>query len=152
MLYHDFSFSMLFFFFFFSSSRRHTRYWRYWSSDVCSSDLVDARLLDVDDLAADRQDRLEHRVAAGLGRATGRVALDDVDLGVARVGRAAVGQLAGQAGRVERVLARQLAGLLGGAAGARGRAGLGDDLLGLGRGGLEPVRELGVAEIGRAHL
>src|SRR5258707_1034996 len=25
-------------FFFFSSRRRHTRYWRDWSSDVCSSD------------------------------------------------------------------------------------------------------------------
>src|SRR5438445_13075767 len=25
--------------FFFSSRRRHTRYWRDWSSDVCSSDL-----------------------------------------------------------------------------------------------------------------
>src|SRR5438445_845009 len=40
-------FSLLFFlffffafFFFFSSRRRHTRYWRDWSSDVCSSDLV----------------------------------------------------------------------------------------------------------------
>src|SRR5215203_7125294 len=32
-------------FFFFSSRRRHTRYWRDWSSDVCSSDLalVEAR-------------------------------------------------------------------------------------------------------------
>src|SRR5215217_8464701 len=30
-------FSLLFFFF--SSRRRHTRYWRDWSSDVCSSDL-----------------------------------------------------------------------------------------------------------------
>src|SRR3712207_4726462 len=29
------------FFFFFSSRRRHTRYWRDWSSDVCSSDLGD---------------------------------------------------------------------------------------------------------------
>src|SRR3712207_1799881 len=29
----------LHFFFFFSSRRRHTRYWRDWSSDVCSSDL-----------------------------------------------------------------------------------------------------------------
>src|SRR3712207_7057599 len=29
----------LFFVFFFSSRRRHTRYWRDWSSDVCSSDL-----------------------------------------------------------------------------------------------------------------
>src|SRR3712207_6401204 len=27
------------FYFFFSSRRRHTRYWRDWSSDVCSSDL-----------------------------------------------------------------------------------------------------------------
>src|SRR3712207_8037027 len=26
---------------FFSSRRRHTRYWRDWSSDVCSSDLQD---------------------------------------------------------------------------------------------------------------
>src|SRR3712207_7227144 len=26
--------------FFFSSRRRHTRYWRDWSSDVCSSDLA----------------------------------------------------------------------------------------------------------------
>src|SRR3712207_8299445 len=28
--------------FFFSSRRRHTRYWRDWSSDVCSSDLSGA--------------------------------------------------------------------------------------------------------------
>src|SRR3712207_8443714 len=27
--------------FFFSSRRRHTRYWRDWSSDVCPSDLFD---------------------------------------------------------------------------------------------------------------
>src|SRR5215217_2378433 len=31
------------FFFFFSSRRRHTRYWRDWSSDVCSSDLLAGR-------------------------------------------------------------------------------------------------------------
>src|SRR3712207_1589914 len=31
--------SLHFLFFFFSSRRRHTRYWRDWSSDVCSSDL-----------------------------------------------------------------------------------------------------------------
>src|SRR5438445_4313148 len=31
--------AILFVFFFFSSRRRHTRYWRDWSSDVCSSDL-----------------------------------------------------------------------------------------------------------------
>src|SRR3712207_7624074 len=36
--------------FFFSSRRRHTRYWRDWSSDVCSSDLGSPsgnRILDV---------------------------------------------------------------------------------------------------------
>src|SRR5215203_6763209 len=31
-------------FFFFSSRRRHTRYWRDWSSDVCSSDLEHGNL------------------------------------------------------------------------------------------------------------
>src|SRR3712207_7288876 len=31
--------NFLHWFFFFSSRRRHTRYWRDWSSDVCSSDL-----------------------------------------------------------------------------------------------------------------
>src|SRR3712207_6302689 len=40
------------FFFFFSSRRRHTRYWRDWSSDVCSSDLeVLEELLSAEDLA-----------------------------------------------------------------------------------------------------
>src|SRR5258707_842186 len=34
---HQFYIKLLFFFF--SSRRRHTRYWRDWSSDVCSSDL-----------------------------------------------------------------------------------------------------------------
>src|SRR3712207_2946138 len=33
-------------FFFFSSRRRHTRYWRDWSSDVCSSDLRAGRPCD----------------------------------------------------------------------------------------------------------
>src|SRR5437762_10338043 len=32
---------VLLFFFFFSSRRRHTRYIGDWSSDVCSSDLID---------------------------------------------------------------------------------------------------------------
>src|SRR3712207_9053639 len=31
--------------FFFSSRRRHTRYWRDWSSDVCSSDRAGGRAL-----------------------------------------------------------------------------------------------------------
>src|SRR3712207_5690381 len=37
-------------FFFFSSRRRHTRYWRDWSSDVCSSDLFCATKMMVDEL------------------------------------------------------------------------------------------------------
>src|SRR3712207_7152544 len=36
------------FFFFFSSRRRHTRYWRDWSSDVCSSDLERELILVLD--------------------------------------------------------------------------------------------------------
>src|SRR5215217_5596879 len=47
------------FFFFFSSRRRHTRYWRDWSSDVCSSDLDDGRLAlleTVREFAAERLD------------------------------------------------------------------------------------------------
>src|SRR5438445_7772544 len=48
---HDFicslymSLVVLFVFFFFSSRRRHTRYWRDWSSDVCSSDLQIRKLM-----------------------------------------------------------------------------------------------------------
>src|SRR5438445_5058276 len=38
-LYSTISLTQHFIFFFFSSRRRHTRYWRDWSSDVCSSDL-----------------------------------------------------------------------------------------------------------------
>src|SRR3712207_8219308 len=41
-------------FFFFSSRRRHTRYWRDWSSDVCSSDLTGPAIADapINDLVA----------------------------------------------------------------------------------------------------
>src|SRR3712207_8304654 len=37
--------------FFFSSRRRHTRYWRDWSSDVCSSDLVAVILETAEEMA-----------------------------------------------------------------------------------------------------
>src|SRR5947209_14300269 len=43
-------------FFFFSSRRRHTRYWRDWSSDVCSSDL--------DGGGRQADERLLHRLVA----------------------------------------------------------------------------------------
>src|SRR5258707_1588887 len=39
-IYHLFVRLVFICFFFFSSRRRHTRYWRDWSSDVCSSDLT----------------------------------------------------------------------------------------------------------------
>src|SRR6476620_2947999 len=81
---------------------------------VVGEDLVDARLLDVEDLAADGQDRLRVRVAGLRGRAAGAVALDDEDLGEARVLALAVLELAGQAARLEQALAaRGLAGLAG---------------------------------------
>src|SRR3712207_8207467 len=57
-------------FFFFSSRRRHTRYWRDWSSDVCSSDLlhVDLRGLPAVDALAARVDA-PHPVAVAAARA-----------------------------------------------------------------------------------
>src|SRR5215203_4549385 len=62
---------LLFFFFFFSSRRRHTRYWRDWSSDVCSSDLGGARrILDRDPARA--------VAAAELIERTGREALAEM--------------------------------------------------------------------------
>src|SRR3712207_6985727 len=39
---------------FFSSRRRHTRYWRDWSSDVCSSDLMTAGLISSTKSAGER--------------------------------------------------------------------------------------------------
>src|SRR3712207_7332916 len=72
---------LLLFFFFFSSRRRHTRYWRDWSSDVCSSDLSEAALpepvsehddarppgvlLVGQERAAERRTHAEHRKVAG---------------------------------------------------------------------------------------
>src|SRR5215217_8407457 len=58
--------------FFFSSRRRHTRYWRDWSSDVCSSDLVvveSAEAIPLD------PSRLDVRAASsrGLGELIARV-------------------------------------------------------------------------------
>ena len=72
--------------------------------------LVEARALDVQDLAAERQDGLEAPVAALFRRAAGGIALDDENLRQRRIAFLAIGQLAGQRGDVERALAaRQLA-------------------------------------------
>src|SRR3712207_8448068 len=61
-------------FFFFSSRRRHTRYWRDWSSDVCSSDLEGDVALEpvvgaVDAHVDDRRARLDPVAADHLGAA-----------------------------------------------------------------------------------
>ena len=96
---------------------------------VVLQDLVDPRLLDVEDLAAQRQHRLGVAVAPLLGRAAGRVALDDEDLRQRRVLDRAVGELARQARVLQRALAaRQVARLARGRARLRGLDGLADDL------------------------
>ena len=95
-----------------------------WISVFCE-DLVDARLLDVEDLAAQRQHRLGVAVAALLGRAAGGVALDDEQLGERGVLDRAVGELARQRRVLERRLApRQVARLARGLARALGLDGL----------------------------
>src|SRR5437588_772774 len=65
---------------------------------------VDARLLDVDDLAAQRQDGLEVAPPALLGRAAGRVALDEIELAERRIGERTIGELARQVADIERRL------------------------------------------------
>ena len=91
-------------------------------------DPVQAGLLDVQDLAAQGQDRLEAPVAALLGRAAGRVALDDEDLAPLGVALLAVGQLARQRQPVEGALPdHEVAGLAGRLAGAGSGQALLDD-------------------------
>src|SRR3712207_2451066 len=60
---------------FFSSRRRHTRYWRDWSSDVCSSDLVAADQTVIRIKDADEARRL---VEEG-GHANVKVGVADID-------------------------------------------------------------------------
>ena len=66
---------------------------------IVGQDLVVARLLRVDDLAAQRQHRLGLPVAALLGRAAGGVALDQEDLAELRIPLRAVGELGRRAPR-----------------------------------------------------
>ena len=61
--------------------------------------LSNRAFLDVEDFAAQRQNRLRAAVAALFGRAPGGVALDEVELGHGRVFFLAVGELAGQTRR-----------------------------------------------------
>jgi hypothetical protein len=81
--------------------------------------LVEARALDVEDLALQRQDRLELAVAPLLGRAAGGVAFHQVELALGGIALLAVGQLARQPHAVEHSLAPgHLARLAGGFAGS----------------------------------
>lgn len=106
-------------------------------------DLVDPRLLDVEDLASDREDRLVLRVASGLGRAAGGVTLDDEDLALGGVVRLAVGQLARQGRRLQEALAAgEVAGLAGRHARGGRLDGLADDVRGLVRVAVQPVVEV----------
>src|SRR5207248_7334395 len=110
---------------------------------LVSEHLVDARALDVQDLAADREDRLERRVARLLRAPAGAVALDDEQLGLRGVAGRAVGELAGhQRGLEQRLAPGEVARLTRGHPGARGLRRLRDDRLGLVRVLLKPVREL----------
>ena len=79
-----------------------------WMIDAHSAFLSMSRdrgLLHVEDLAADRQQRLVLGVAGELRRAERRVALDDEQLGAVARRRAAVGELGRQRRGLERVLA-----------------------------------------------
>src|SRR5690606_40541427 len=71
---------MLFCFCFFSSRRRHTRFSRDWSSDVCSSDLP-ARL---GVGAGGEEERCEEREAGGEAHGSGAAAVPGALLGRAR--------------------------------------------------------------------
>src|SRR6266542_1950070 len=83
--------------------------------------LLDARPLHVENLAAKRQDRLELAVASLLRRSARGIALDQIDFAQRGIALLAVCELAGQSHAVEHALAaRQLARLAGGFARARG--------------------------------
>src|SRR5690606_20527657 len=95
---------------------------------------IEARALDVEDLALQRQDRLGATVPALLGRATCRITLDDENLGERRVFLLAVGELPGQTGDVQRAFAaRHLARLARRFARPRRVDDLADNVLGFGR-------------------
>ena len=124
-------------------------------------DLIHAGLLHVQDLAAQRQDGLEHGIAAALSGATCGVTLHDVELGNLRILRAAIRELAWQAAEVGGgFAAHHLAGLAGSHASMRGGNSLIDNGLSLCRVGIEPVidvlvdraldkaLDLGIAQLG----
>src|SRR3712207_2706764 len=77
---------LMYFFFFFSSRRRHTRYWRDWSSDVCSSDLRRALHVRHPDPRAGRR-RPADTALARPGRRAGRKGDPLMQLGFVGLGK-----------------------------------------------------------------
>ena len=72
---------------------------------LVGEDAVKARLFDVQDLAAQGQDRLKVAVASHLGTSACGIALDEEDFAFARVALRAVGKLARQARALQNRLA-----------------------------------------------
>src|SRR5438128_9408694 len=66
---------LFFFFFFFSSRRRHTRCYRDWSSDVCSSDLGHS---------SPRRRQSPHRRVAALNRPIGPIPMAPSNVKIGR--------------------------------------------------------------------
>src|SRR5690606_26816434 len=97
---------------------------------VIPQNSVKTRPLNVQDLTAQRQNRLRPPVTARFRGTAGRVTLDDEDFGFARVPFLTIGQLAGQVGNIHDPLAaRHLPRLTRGFAGAARIDDLGDDNL-----------------------
>src|SRR4029453_2717299 len=107
---------------------------------------MDPGLLEVEDLAAGGEDRLAPRIAATLGGATGRIALDDEDLTLLRIGRLAIRKLARQAAAAQQpfTVTSRVARLPGGDTRDGSRLTLADDHLPLAGVLLEPIAQLGV--------
>src|SRR5215813_4401599 len=102
--------------------------------------LIETRALDVEDLAAERQHRLESAIASLLCRAAGGITLDEEQFGLRRIALLTVGELSGKRRDVERALtARELARLARSFAGGRGFDHFGDERLRLLRMALKPA-------------
>src|SRR5438067_6401281 len=94
---------------------------------VAAEHLVEARLLDVQNLALERQNRLEPPIAPLFRRPAGRLALDDVQLAESGIALLTIGELARQRAAVEGAFAPdEIARLAGGLARACGIGGLAD--------------------------
>ena len=104
---------------------------------------IEARALDVQDLALEREDRLIMAIAPLLGRSACGVTLDEEEFGLGRIAFLAVGKLAGERGDIHHPLAPgKLARLAGGFARGGGVNHLLDDRLGVRGIFLEPFGHL----------